>query len=196
VALTETGDYALVVVKGQFEGASGKTVSAVSVDGNAATHLKSQGSGGSDGPYVSIWLVELALGATADVVVTIDGGNFYFAHVDIYAVTGIDPTAADDAADLFVDGGEHTAALSLDVPEGGVAVGACVCFQLTSADGDVAWSGMTKRADHHVFGTTRCTSADYEAATAQAPLTVEVATNTNAANANQMAACSVSFGPA
>jgi hypothetical protein len=197
---TEAADRGLgLAIKALKNGATAD-ITGVTVDGEAAQKIVTRAAGSSDGAgLASIWvLASKPTGTTADIEVTASG-NLYNSHIDVFAITGADLSAAvDTGEDSFINGAEHDGDLGLDVPAGGIAFGGVICFALPSNPNEVVWSGFTERSElNNIFGNTHPSAADYAAADAQAPLAVGISfPNIVGGAGNTMAAVAASFGPA
>lgn len=116
-----------------------RTVSSLTVGGNNATFLARYSLGTTYLRFIEAWIIDYPSGTTADIVITWNGTGQRGGYA-CYAMYGTTSVVYDSAEDGNPDTGDFT--LSLDLPAGGVGVGA-VCGQF----GPYTWTGFTEDFD-------------------------------------------------
>lgn len=166
-------------------GTHGAAVSALTVDGNAATHLVTS----TNSNYrAAFYLVFLPAGASGNIVVTAAGTTF--THISWHAVymSSATPHATNTDTDP-ANPGAATLQNTLNIPAGGVAF--AVVTSASTISTTSTWAGLTEDADVYPGTFTYYTAASGAFATAQTGLTISAALT----QANLAAMAMVSFGP-
>lgn len=117
---------------------SGLTISTVTIAGVSATETIQVTNSASSNNVSGIYIAAVPTGTTGDVVVTFSVGVLRCA-IQMYRLVGIDSiTASDTGTSTALD-----PTTSIDVPAGGVAIGAANCSNATTA----TWTGITEDYD-------------------------------------------------
>lgn len=155
-----TGSFTGCLLMVGTQGTASRTVSSLTVNGNAATYLGRQTAGSQT---LEIW--GIATTVCNDVDVTWSGACNNMG-LDVVAFTGAnDPTTATDTAASTAD----PAALAIDVQAGGLIAGG-VWF---TNSGTLTWTNATEFTDRVIETTVGMSSAYNASATAQTGLAVE-----------------------
>lgn len=131
----------IVAIAGN-SGSSSRTISSVTVGGNALNEdVFYSNSGNSRNGHVGIYSASLPSGSSGDVVVTWSGtmlntmiGIYRAAYLASNSMFDFDP-----ASD-----GDGQSSMSLNIPEDGVAVG---CAAMVTGPSSATWSGLTEDDD-------------------------------------------------
>jgi hypothetical protein len=116
---------------------TGRTISSVTVAGNAASAVIDQAAGNNDG-RVALYQIAVPTGTTADIVVTFSGGCTRCA-IATWAMYGAKSAAHDTAGEATAD----PLTFTLDVPAGGAAI-AVMKSQVATT---ITWTGLTEKFD-------------------------------------------------
>lgn len=160
--------YVLVGVSARSNGNGSKTISSVTVAGNAATLLfqsTPQNDGSNYYDVVGFAIIALPTGTTANIAVTCSGTMYGFA-VAVWKIINLQsttPVATDTS------GGTSPMTGSTNVSAGGAAFG--VAISTTGGADTFTWSGLTERYDvSQNVGAMSGASDDF--ASAQSPLSI------------------------
>ena len=166
---------------------------ACSIVGDGVTTAAQAHGGAGTGSRSEVWITDAVFptGTTADVVVTLSGGNLRCC-VDSYAVYGANPTAYDIKKDTAADGaGDGVLTANLDSPASGAAFG-------FTSDGQASvtntWTVLTEAHDSTAGGgeSMSFTAAAKTYATAETGQTI---TCTRADTTGAAAMILISFAP-
>lgn len=146
-----------VVVSGQE---AARTISSVSIGGNAATNAVSITT--TTGP-IGIWYLAVPSGTTANIFPTFSGACVN-ASLIVYAIYGSSGAPTDNASNTS----DPYSTTALAISASGVAIGGAHAFS-TSTYG---WTGLTEDVDEVVEGARTHTSASAAFVTAQSSPTI------------------------
>lgn len=122
----------VVTALGHNVGGSNRTITSVTIGGNAATvHEQIQSVGLSAG----VASLVVTTGTTATIVVTWSGA-LTDTRIVVYTITGLTSTTPHDTGDAAGD------TMALDIPAGGVAIG--IAGEKNGTLGDITWTGLTE----------------------------------------------------
>lgn len=160
----------VVVITGGREGATGRTVSTMTIDGVSASLVAGAAVRSETGENIrtEMWVAETNSNTTGDIVVTWSGWMFW-CHVGVWAIYDAAATAYATATDTAGNG-----SLSINVP----ANGACIVGVAGGGGGgadSLAFSSLTERYDSY-NGTEDCIvgGGSAEFLSAQTPLSETV----------------------
>ncbi len=172
---TAAADRQLLIIAGGVDStftAPAATISTLAVGGTPATFLVRSNplDGNNSTGLIEAWIIAFPTGTAADIDITYSE-TMFFSTVIVFELNGIDPALYDSATTPTVQATTHD--VSLDVPAGGVAISGSVSGPSTAGH---TWTGTAEVAEVGAFSDAfSFSAADYEAATAQTPLDVDVA---------------------
>lgn len=172
---TAAGDRYIIVGVAARAGATGRSISSITVGGVSAT-ISIQGT--QDGAAAccvgALAIAAVPTGTTGDVVVTFSGGMLRCA-IQLYRATGLSSATPSDT-DSDVSGAANPT-VNLDVPAGGFAIGSGVSG--SSSGGPVTWTGLTEDYDAQIGGEASwSTSASQTFVAAQTGLAITITMGT------------------
>lgn len=118
----------------------GNTTPSVTIGGTGAA-IAANGSGSGTSEGVSIYYLDVAAGATANIVVNFSSTE-YGCAIGVWAMYGADSAPHDSDTSLIGD----PASASIDVPAGGAAF-AAVCNRRIGNNNTYSWTGLSEDFD-------------------------------------------------
>jgi hypothetical protein len=142
-----------------------RTVDAVTIQGIAATRVKTASNGGAGVRKLEFWVADVPTGTTATVAITASG-TILGAGAIVYRMTGAVSSTPFDT-DEDTDGSDPQTG-ALDVPASGAAIG----FTWVNGSHTYAWTGLTEDVDAGIAGSNSWSSASLEFAAAQSGIAI------------------------
>lgn len=168
---TASGDRVLVVATGGVgAGATGRTVSSLTVGGNAMTKLTEKA--GTSGSFRSTAAIHALLypTGTSDTFVVTFSGTVDSCAIGVWAVTGLDAISA--YATLNAENASGAASGTIDCPAGGCIIAVSANRAVTASTQSYTWSGLTERFDQALFTYSGASAAGDNFSATQTGLTV------------------------
>jgi len=170
---TPASDRLVVVLIGGWRAGLARTLSSVTIGGNAATiHLQQTNTGGSAGPTLAIASLVVATGTTATIVATYSSGEAQ-ATSHVYTITGLNSTTPVATNSAAVASGDPSTTVNVT----GTGVAVALWSGTTNTTGPATFTGLsTKDYDAVVGGTAvaRVASAHQGGLATETPRTISV----------------------
>jgi len=170
---TATADRLVVVVAMGSAGASGRTISGITIDGTAGSSVVTQGnSSASNDPICFIAQRVVTSGTSISVVVACGGNTFNRMAIAVYTLKDYQSSTAVDTDQTLYSSSTNTATATLDLSSGGVAIyGAQTNGNRTSS-----WSSASENVDAQYSGETSTYTAANKTNTSTTTADVETVT--------------------
>lgn len=121
------------------------TITSITIGGVAATISITQSNSSN---RIAIAIAAIPTGTSGDISFTLSGGTLFRSLIAVYAVTGIDASAAFATASSTVNNGT----MSITIPADGIIIGGAMGF--STASGAFTWTNLTENSDILVNSTT------------------------------------------
>src|SRR3990167_7975156 len=160
---TASTDRKIVVSVVSQDALNNPTISSLTIGGISASQVVSLSGTPSSNDYLAaLWQATVPTGTTADIVVTFTNPSSN-CGIGIWAVYGAAAGAADTGSSAA-----DPAAVSLDIPADGIAIGA----HQGSASPSFTWTNLTENFDGNVSGTINHSGASASFTSIQTNLTI------------------------